>query len=215
MKRGAYFLLGILLILITASPSWAMVRCETQYGGSQVCVETGQLQLNKKIWDPQKQAFTDNLGITSYKFAPGEEITFQITIKNVGGERIENINFRDSLPSLITLADGQLEKEIGGLDPDKTTETIIKAKVLDSEKLPADKQVICQLNSAEAWSDSESDQDTSQFCIQKEKVKAATLPPTGPKETFMISLLAFLSLGIMGQIVFKLLNKKQTNLIRG
>lgn len=207
MKRITYFLLIALLILATATPTWATVRCETQYGGSQVCVETGQLQLNKKVWDPQRQAFIDNFGITSYKFSPGEEITFQITIKNIGEEKIEGVNLQDSLPSLLTLSEGELKKEIGNLESDESKEIIIKAKVVPLDQLPQDQQVICQLNSAKAWSELESDEDTSQFCIQKGEI-ITTLPPTGPKETATISLLALLLLGITGQIIIKLIRQK-------
>jgi uncharacterized repeat protein (TIGR01451 family) len=207
LKNIISFSLGALLILTIVTPAWAAVRCETQYGGSQVCVETGQLQLDKKIWDPQKETFIDNLGITSYKFSPNEEITFRIIVKNIGEEAIEKVNFQDTLPSSLVLSDGELEKEFDHLDPGGEKEIIIKARVALAEQLPQNQQVICQLNSAKAWSELESDEDTSQFCVQK-KEPVVVLPPTGPKETIITSLLALLILGITGQVIIKLLKQK-------
>ena len=50
-------LLAVSLLIFTlfclAKPSVAAVRCETQYGGNEVCVTTGQLQINKEVFNDE------------------------------------------------------------------------------------------------------------------------------------------------------------------
>ena len=122
---------------------------------------------------------------------------------------MKKINFKDSLPSFLILSEGETEKEINNLDPNEGKEIIIKTKVIPAENLPKNKKVICQVNTAESWSGSENDRDTSQFCIQLEKVKAAILPPTGPKEGLLISLATLMILGITGQLAFSFIKNHQ------
>jgi len=182
--------------IILAKPSFASVRCETQYGGGQVCVKTGELQINKKVWDPQEQIFVDNLGITSYKFTAGEEIIFQIEIKNVGDETFDKINIQDTLPNYLELSSGELFFTIENLEPGKSEIREIRTKVVSVNKLPNDKTLICEVNTAEGWTDDEKDKDTAQICIEKRILGVTNLPPTGPKGWLIISLLS-LSSGII------------------
>lgn len=176
-------LLTVLLggFLLLAKDAFAAVRCETQYGGGEVCVRTGKLQINKKVKNPTDGSFIDNLGLTSYKFAPGEEITFRLEIKNVGDATFSKVNVKDSLPEYLEKLSGDLEFEIGDLTVGETEEREIKAKVAG---LPNDKTTICVVNIAEAWSGDEHDKDTAQVCLEK-KVLAA-VPVTGPSSLLLI-----------------------------
>ena len=85
-----------LVILSLSKPLFASVRCETTYEG-EVCYKI-ELMLDKKVWDPSHEKFVETLGLGDYKFAPGDEIVFQIRVKNLSDEAIENIDVRDYLP---------------------------------------------------------------------------------------------------------------------
>ena len=194
-KLSLILIFSILLVLtaITTQPIFATVRCETQYGGGQVCVKTGELQINKKVWDSQNQIFVDNLGITSHKFTSGEEIVFQIEIKNVGDETFDKVDVQDTLPNYLELSSGELFFTIENLEPGESETREIRVKVVSVDKLPNDKTLICDINTAEGWTDSEKDKDTTQICIEKRILGITRLPPTGPKGWLIISLLSLTS----------------------
>ncbi len=188
------FLLSLAILnIMLARPSLASVRCETQYGGGQVCIKTGELQINKKVWDPQSKTFVDNLGITSYKFTAKEEITFQIEVKNVGDKTFDKVNIQDTLPNYLELSSGELSFEIDNLEPGETETREIKAKVVSINQLPNDKTLICNVNNVEGWANDEKDKDTAQICIEKRVLGITNLPPTGPKGWLIASLLSLLS----------------------
>src|SRR4030042_1140211 len=46
---------AVIAFLLLAKPVLAAVRCETQYGGGEVCVRTGELQIDKEVWDPEDE----------------------------------------------------------------------------------------------------------------------------------------------------------------
>jgi len=205
MKNRAGTILFVLSFLFLAArggarPVFAEVRCETQYGGGQVCVKTGELQVNKKVWDPQNKVFVDNLGITSYKFTADEQVFFQIEIKNIGDNTFSKVNVKDTLPNYLELPSGQLDFEIENLEPGESEKREIKAKVVSLERLPSDKTLICEVNTVEAWADEEKDKDTTQVCIEKRVLGVTKLPPTGPNGWQIFLLLSLIS--IPGAIYF-------------
>lgn len=202
-----YKILGVVLFLavlsLSLSPTHAAVRCETQYGGREVCVRTGQLQIDKEIFNPQENKFVDNLGINDHKFAPGDEITFRLKVKNVGDETFDKVSVTDSLPSLLELTSGSLSFEFSGLTPGKTEGREIKVKVTASGNFPGDKTLVCVVNTAELSSGSEKDRDTAQVCLERKAVgpapaaKPTELPPTGPEDWLPFLVLGTLT-GISG-----------------
>ncbi len=169
-------------LAFAATPAFAAVRCETQYGGGQICVTTGDLQINKEVFDPKNSKFVDNLGINDHRFAPGDEVTFKLRIKNVGDATFGKVNIADTLPSMLEVTSGSLNFDLDNLTPGKTEEREFKARVVALDKFPSDKNLVCVVNSAEAKSGDQSDRDTAQLCLEK-KVSGApkTLPSTGPE----------------------------------
>lgn len=166
-----------------ASPVSAAVRCETQYGGGQVCVTTGALQINKEVFDPRNNKFVDNLGINDHRFSPGEEVTFRLKIKNVGDATFAKVTVSDTLPSMLEFSSGAKDFELSDLTPGETEEREFKTKAVSSDKFPSDKNLVCVVNAAEAKADNQHDKDTAQLCLEK-KVGAPApkaLPPTGPE----------------------------------
>lgn len=181
------------LLFISAKNALSAVRCETQYGGGQVCVRTGQLQIDKEVFNPQENKFVDNLGLTSHKFNPGEEVVFRLMIKNVGDANFEKVNVSDSLPSLLERTSGDLSFDINNLGPGSSVEREIKAKVVSSSQFPTDKTVVCVVNTAEARSGDERDKDTAQVCLERKVLGAVAQPSTGPQNWLLILTLSILA----------------------
>ncbi len=212
MAAGLIFGLSLLL---SPSPAYAAVRCETQYGGREVCVRTGQLQIDKEVFNPQENKFVDNLGINDRKFSPGEEIIFKLKIKNVGDATFDKVSVNDSLPSLLEIISGSTSFTITDLTPGETEEREIKAKVTASGNFPVDKTLVCVVNTAEATSGNEKDRDTAQVCLERKAVgpapaaKPTELPPTGPEDWLPLLALSLLT-GATGFYLVKF-NKRQVN----
>lgn len=212
MKTYIYYIHALSLIifalgLFLVTPALAAVRCETQYGGNEVCVRTGNLQVNKEVFDPQRNIFVDNLTLNDHRFTPGEEVRFKITVKNVGDATLDNVNVMDTLPNMLTSGDGNPFFQLKDLAAGKSEEREIKVKVVGADKFPADKSVLCVVNSAEAVSGDNKDHDAAQLCLER-KVFPKQLPPTGPEHWFMALFGSFLA-GTTGIYLLKF-SKKNT-----
>lgn len=162
--------------LFLVKPVSAAVRCETQYGGTQVCVTTGQLQINKEVFDPQNQKYVDNLGINDYKFSPGELISFKLSIKNVGDATLGNVAVTDTPQAgFLDLATGALNFNLTNLAPGETRQQELKLRVVDESKLPQN-NIICIINAAEANADNSHDRDTAQICLERKALGVTSTP---------------------------------------
>lgn len=170
--------------LFLVKPVSAAVRCETQYGGTQVCITTGQIQVNKEIFDPQNKKFVDNLGINDFKFSPGELLSFRISVKNVGDATLSKVTVTDTpQEGFLDLATGALNFDLSDLKPGETRQQELKFRVVDESKLPQN-NVICIINAAEAAADNSRDRDTTQLCLERKvapPVETKQLPKTGPE----------------------------------
>lgn len=211
-KFAVASLLAGLSLSLSLTPSYSAVRCETQYGGREVCVRTGQLQIDKEVFNPQESKFVDNLGINNHKFTPGEEITFKLKVKNVGDATFDKVSVTDTLPSLLELTSGSTSFEISDLTPGETEEREIKTKVAASGNFPGDKTIVCVINTAEVISGSEKDRDTTQVCLERKVVGPApgappVIPPTGPEDWLPLFVLSLLT-SATGLYLIKL-NRKQ------
>lgn len=200
MKKLIYLIVFVIGLLFFGKPTFAAVRCETQYGGTQVCVTTGQLQVNKQIFcDPAlsgnedeqickdtSDRFIDNMGLNFHKFAPGEEVRFRIRVKNVGDAAFSNVSVTDTPQSgFFQLSSGSLNFNLTNLNPGETRDTDIKFKVADTNLLPQN-NVICVINTAQASAESNTDRDTSQLCLERKVLGVVKeLPRTGPEAWFL------------------------------
>lgn len=157
-----------------------------------MCVTTGQLQVNKKICDPdqgscdpQSVGFTnrlvDNLGISNHLFTPGEEVTFRLSIKNIGDATFSNVAVSDTPQAGFFQSESDpLSFNLANLNPGETREQNIRLKVIDSPSLPQD-NIICVVNTATASADNNSDRDTAQLCLKRKVLGAGVqaVPKTG------------------------------------
>ncbi len=193
------------LHFFSIQPVLASVRCENQYGGGQICTRTGEVQVDKKVWNAQVNSFVDNMGTSDHIFVSGEEVVFKIKVKNVGDETLSTVNVWDTLPSYLYLSGGSLNYTIYNLTPGAVDEREIRARVVSKTQLPTNS---CFVNTAGASSNNSSDKDTAQVCIQTRIVKVTPvkhIPKTGPEMVFLGALPA---IGAMG-VYIKLKAKKR------
>lgn len=185
-------LFGVLFFFLGASPIYATVRCETQYGGGQTCVKTGEILVNKKIWDPTNSVYVDNLSASVKTFHAGDEVTFTIEIKNVGDDTLHNVKFTDTLPAFLVWSGGDpLNFTIGDMAQGAVVTRTIKVKVV---AFPSNQ---CQLNSVTAYSNEGSDSDTAMACVgQTIVLGTTTIPQTGPEMGVLALLPGLAGIGV-------------------
>lgn len=171
-----------LLFLFLALPAAA----QYYYGG---VPPTEQIIVDKKIKNPQSKGgdYVDNLGIYDYHFSPDEDVYFKMTVKNVGSTTISKVDLKDILPSYVdfVLGSGSKSKDIRdvsttfeNLAPDEERDFYVRGRIVSVQELPADKTLICVLNKAEATTDGQKAEDSSQLCLEK-NVLGAVQPPAG------------------------------------
>ncbi len=218
MKKAFLAVSLILFSFCLARPVFAAVRCETQYGGNEVCVTTGQLQINKEVYNPNGsvKTYVDNIYSTNvdskygYDFKSGiiidgepEVISFKLTIKNIGDDTLHNVNVVDTLPPFLFFT-GKTPStfHFDTFNPGTTEVRFVEARVVSESQLKNSSD--CDVNTVTATSDkNENDKDTAHLCVTKKVLGVSTLPKTGPSNSVLIlSLSAVAGLVGIGLIKF-------------
>ncbi len=182
---GLALLLGVNLSLVKAD----------QYEEKEVSLE---IWLDKKVKNPESKQYVENLNVNDYKFAPGEEVWFNVKVKNTGEKTFEKVKVKDYLPDYLQHLEGDLEREYQDIKPDEEREFKIKIKVVTADKLPSNQGIYCVINRAEAEANNQKDGDTSQICIEKKVLGAVIQPEAGSHllifslSILLISLIAFI-----------------------
>lgn len=205
-----------------AVPGYGAVpsNCQVIYGGGEICQKIVTFTIDKKVLPPTKGGqLVDNLSAQDAKFAPGSQVTFQITVKNTGESAIDQLDVVDTLPEFLTFVSGPgnfdtssntISYSIMNLEAGAENTQTIVAKVADNSALPQDKGIICVTNTVKAVeAGGSSATDASQACIERQVVGAKTFPSpevmeappmeetpaTGPE---LLSLLALIPTGAAG-----------------
>lgn len=185
-------------------------NCQVIYGGGEVCPPEVKFTIDKKVMSPNKGGqFVDNLSANDPRFVAGDNVTFQLVVKNTGSKEV-TLNVEDILPSYLDYVSG------GTYDAGskKVTNTVtlkageeksytVVAKVTSNENLPSNQTVVCVTNVARAKDNSgAAAEDNAQLCIEKggkvtvqPKVPAKNIPDTGPE---MLALAFLPPLGAAG-----------------
>lgn len=193
---------SLLLAPIFLAPAVsAAVRCETQYGGAQVCIKTGALQVNKQVklvtGKGGEHEWKDYLGMQAgVRFRPGDEVTFRILVKNVGDAKFDKVSVVDTLPGFLELSGGNLTSEILNLEPGQEKDVMVVGRVVGTDKLT--KAVDCAVNVAEARGRDTSGQDANdkdmvEVCYEKEVGQPAALPKAGFEDAIFLVFLSLLA----------------------
>lgn len=240
-KLLTIFVLSLFLLSFKTENTFAS-GCTPIYGGGQSCPEYS-FSLQKFVQKPGKGGgeFVNNLSINDPKYSANQNVTFQVTIKNTGTKRVPNITIADVFPKYLSFVSGPgnfnsksntLVFGVSGLNEGQEATYTIVGKIADTNNLPNDSGVICQINQAIGTDSSGAvNKASSQFCIQKDvlgtqetsststvnttkgglKVMATpeltTTPATGPE---MISL-AFIIPTALGGLLLRRNSKKSLN----
>lgn len=178
--------------------------CTSVYGGGVNCPRVGQVLINKTVKNPSTGIFVDNLGPADPKYRTQEVVTFQITVKNSGDQSMDSVTVKDTLPQYVDFMTGPgtydanskvLTFTVNNLDAGSTQTFEVKGRTTHPAVLPADKNVICPVNVADAQSGDQKDHDEAQFCIEK-KPEVPMVPKAGPEMTALFSLAGSLLTGL-------------------
>ena len=136
------------------------------------------------------QDYVDNLSPSDPRFLPDQEVFFKIKVKNTSDVKLKDVTVKDFLPDFVEPIEGQgtfndETREItipaGDIEIDEEKVFFIKVKVLAQEELPEDQGLICVVNKAQAFDGGVSDEDTAQFCVEKEVLGVTAVPSAGPE----------------------------------
>jgi uncharacterized repeat protein (TIGR01451 family) len=209
--------------LITASlPFIALAHpvfadmCNESYGTT-TCQAT-DLTVNKQVAKPiasgsASQVFVENL-TASDAVAPGQEVTFKLTVKNASGQTFNPVSVTDVLPAHLTFVagpgtydqpgkpGGTLRFNLDNMIAGETRTVEILTKVVDAKALPKGPSTFCEDNTANVSALNRNDQDKAQVCIGTQVLGATTLPIAGFNDLAL--LVPFMGLGLGGLSLIKL-----------
>lgn len=163
-------------------------------------------------------AYVDNFATTNDRFHSGDDVCFQVRIKNTSNEALNNVTVTDTVPSYVEPVDGP-----GTYNKDNRTVTFtpgsfavdeekiyyMRMRVVANENLANDRTIMCVVNRAEARTPNPvSDTDTAQFCIEKtfDTTKGGVpvkQPTSGPEFAWLILAGQFAALGAGAMLIKK------------
>ena len=205
------FLLTIFSFTIPLK-AFADTLCQPIYGGGQTCTTSSNISIDKKVLNPKTNSMVDNLGINDPRYQPNFIATFQIKIVNTGNSTLSKVDIKDIFPQYISFAggDGSFDSNtktvsisISNLNSNETRTFNVLGRIAAKDQLP--QGTVCVVNLATATADnSQTSQDNTQFCIEKNDAPApvtkrgfpilspvpvSVSPPTGPESLALFSLI--------------------------
>lgn len=135
-----------------------------------------------------KYTFVDNLGTQDFRFREGHLLFFKLRVQNVSGSTVSNVVITDTMPNYLQIygdvgtvstVNKTVTINVGTLAVGEIKEYQLKARVLEQAQLPADKGLFCLMNKASVTSSAGSDDDTAQFCVEKQVLGANEVPKAG------------------------------------
>lgn len=181
-----------------------------QYGGNP---PTQNLLVDKMVGKPSattkggvtEYEYVDNLSPSDPRFSPNQQVYFRIRVKNTGNSKLYNVVLRDTLPSYINpvIGPGSFDANtriitinVGDMDAGAEQFFYLVGQVFTMDNLPSDKGLFCLVNRAEVTGNNvASDDDTSQFCIEKQVTGATKVPQAGAGTVLLIGQLMLLGAG--------------------
>lgn len=153
--------------------------------------------------------YVDNLSPTDPRFRPGQTVSFKVKIKNTANVKLTNVVLKDFVPLYIEPIEGPGSYDLvtrtitynpGDFEPSEEKVYYIKGQIFSQDKLPSDKGLFCLVNKVTASTDQVSDDDASQFCIEKQVISAAAVPSAGPQLGLALLAGQLITLGL-GKII--------------
>ncbi len=191
MKKIFAIILFVFCFLVIVSSVSA--GCGGQYESP---CQSYSILVDKMVAKPGTENYVDNLSISDYpRFAPSQTVLFKVTIKNTSTTTFGGMTAKDFVPDYLTPIEGPgtfdsttrtISWDAGAFAVDEQKTYYFKMQVATQSNLPADKGLLCGIedglvNKAQAWSNTTTDDDSSQFCIEKQVVGAPKVPSAGPE----------------------------------
>jgi len=170
--------------------------CVGQYGQYGQPCNTYSIIIDKMVGKPGNSndattsEYVDNLSVSDPRFSPGQLVFFKVTVKNTSNTTFGGMTAKDFVPDYLTPIEGPgtfdsatrtISWDAGVFAVDEQKTYYFKMQVNSQANLPADKGLFCVINKAQAWSNTTTDDDSSQFCIEKQVATPPKVPASGPE----------------------------------
>lgn len=212
MKKIISYLLIVTGLFLLAVNIANAKECHTVYGGGEVC-ETGDITLDKKVFNPKADEYWDNIAASSYTFSPDQEVKFSLHIKNISDVRIDKVRLDDDFARLFDYmvyvtsdqgdyrgeaTENQIKFEFDGLDPDEALTVYFTARFKAEGELPVGTTCITNFAKVYSYEDETSDTDYASFCVKSDEAKIITeeAPETGFDLSTILALEAAVLVGL-------------------
>ncbi len=161
--------------------------------------------------------YVDNLSPSDPRFKPQDFVKFRIKVKNTSSSTLRDVKITDMLPSYVIPIEGagpydqkthSITYIYSEVKPQEEKVSYITVKVKNQGELPADKGLMCEFNKVVVEAQNVRDEDTSQYCLEKQVVSTDGTPPIKTPEAGA-PLLIMLGVSFLGLTTGVYLSKKQ------
>lgn len=214
MKKLFSFLFIATIIYHLSSISPVYAGCGGQYESP---CQSYSLIVDKMVAKPGTSDYVDNLSVSDPRYKPSEFVMFKVTIKNNSTTTFGGMTAKDFVPAYLTPIEGPgtfdaasrtLSWDAGAFAVNEQKTYYFKMQVAAQANLPADQGLFCLVNKAQAWSNETTDDDSSQFCIEKQVSTPPKVPAAGPEIGLILLSGELLALGTGILMSYKLRNNK-------
>lgn len=175
------------------APSYSILidKMVQQYPVSASNQSKGGIATNGNV-DCSKVGYVDNLvpADLQSRYKANQYVCFKLRVKNTSNVVFSNVTVKDTLPVYVNAVEGPgsfdatnkvITFDAGSFGPDQEKVFYIKAQLVSSNLMPADKGLFCMINKAQVYAGSAYDDDTAQLCVEKEVVNVTAAPSAGPE----------------------------------
>jgi len=212
MKKIFVFLAVVFsLLVVTVSVS---AGCGGQYESP---CQSYSMLVDKMVQKPGTSDYVDNLSVSDPRYKPSEYVMFKVTIKNTSTTTFGGMTAKDYVPSYLTPVEGPgifdsvtriISWDAGFFNVDEQKTYYFKMQINSQANLPTNQGLFCLVNKAQAWSNETTDDDSSQFCIEKQVATPPNVPSAGPEMGLILFSGELLALGTGIYMSYKLRNNK-------
>lgn len=186
-----------------------------QYGGNGTNPNPS-IKIDKKVGMPNTTKggtinYVDNMTSTDARFKPGQQIYFQVKVKNTSNVKLTNVVVKDFVPAYAEPIEGPgtfdaktrtVTFTYPELNPGEERTEKFLMQIYPQDKLPTDKGLMCggseATNIVEVYMNGNAkaaDRDTAQYCVEKEVIGVTKAPSAGPEMGILLMGLQAAGLG--------------------
>jgi len=188
-------LLCALFFLLFALPNISHADEYKQYGTS---VNNIKLRVEKFVSKPVAKSekgkisndFVDNLWASDKKYLPDQSVKFKLVVTNISDVALANIQVKDFFPQYLDGFSGAGSLDVSNkvvsitidhLDAGEAKTLYMSFHIVPQSSLPMNQGILCLVNKVQAESQGLRNEDTSQFCVEKEVLGVTSQPQAGPE----------------------------------